>query len=112
MHMTRRTLDELTGAIFLIGFGCLFWFGFWPGILFLVGGISLIRAFHGRPERHDLEAAGLLFIIGIWALLGYSIGALFILGGISMLVSTAYRNWTVSYRVRTKPKPDTDSYLD
>ena len=115
MPMTRRHLDEFTGAIFLIGLGCLFYFGFWPGILFLLGGILLIRGLARPRGFYDYEGAATLFGLGFWVLMGYNIGALFIIGGSAMLISMAFRNSSNFLRDRAhtaKPKSESDSYLD
>lgn len=40
----NKNVDSISGGIFLIGLGLLFWVGwFWPGILLLIGVVGLIH---------------------------------------------------------------------
>ena len=104
----------MTGAVFLIGLGCLFYFGFWPGILFLCGGIMLIRSLYQPRSRGDFESAAALIGLGVWASLHFNVGALFIIAGAGMLISMGLRNFGMYRPVNrnAKPEPPSDGYLD
>jgi len=106
--MTRTRIDEITGAIFLIGVGCLFYFGFWPGILFLLGGIRIVRGLAANQGWHAYQGAGWLIGVGVWALLDWSFPALMILLGGWMLITALFRR-PASF---AKPKPNVDNYFE
>ena len=106
--MTRTRGDEISGAVFLIGLGCLFYLGFWPGILFLVGAVMIVRGLANRRSLETFQAAAWVIGVGIWALLEWSVGGLFIMIGVGMLISVVFRRPS-AFGV---PKPKVDNYLD
>jgi hypothetical protein len=108
MPMTKTRIDEITGAVFLIGLGCLFYFGLWPGILFLVGGIMIVRGMAERRGWESFQGAAWVIAVGIWSLLQWNIGALLILIGTVMLIPVLFRRPAAFHSV----KPEVDNYLD
>ncbi len=108
MSIPRRRIDEITGAVFLIGLGCLFYFGFWPGILFLVGGVMIVRGLVENREWRSFQGAAWVIAVGIWSLLAWNVGALLILAGIVMLIPVVFQRGPNF----AKPKSPSDHYFD
>jgi TRAP-type C4-dicarboxylate transport system permease large subunit len=98
----------MTGAIFLIGIGCLFYFGFWPGIIFLIAVIMVIRGIMENRSMETFQSAAWVGAFGVWSSLNWNVGALFILGGICMLIPIVFK----SQRGHAKPKPDYDKTFE
>jgi hypothetical protein len=102
----RDKAGNLSAGIWLIGIGLLLASrSFWPGILFLAGATSLIQAY-AHPDRRGSARGGILLILlGLWAIMRFSVPFLLVAFGVWMILSAV----TSAVPVR---KPFVDQTLD
>lgn len=105
MSMSEEQTNKISGAIFLIGLGCLFYFGFWPGIMFVCGAVAVCQGLAAGRGWYAFQGAGWFFFIGIWAYFDFNLPMLFIMLGVSMLIGAIYKPPFMA-------KPKVDNYLD
>jgi hypothetical protein len=104
MYLPQDRANEIAGALFLIGLGLLFYFGFWPGIMFVIGTVSIVQALAEGRGWYALQAGAWSFGIGIWALFHFNMAVFFVLLGVSALIGALVRPPFL--------KPKVDNYLE
>lgn len=105
MYMTPRQANEVSGAVFLIGLGCLFYFGFWPGIMFVLAAVTVVQGLAQGRGWYAFQGAAWLVFIGVWALFRFNLALFFVMLGVSMLIGALARPPFLD-------KPKADNYLD
>ena len=109
---SKSYADRISGAVFLIGFGLLLSplgaivGGVWPGLLFLLGIVSLTQGVQRGLPWYNVT--GGLWLIGLWLvfLTGFSLPLLLILVGATMLFGFSFRS------ARFGDKIKHDDYID
>ena len=101
MHLGDERVNQITGAVWLIGLGILFATNFWwPGVLFLVGAGALAQGLAEGRGWYALQGSLWAFGLGVAFLLGaHFIAAVLITLGLSMLLGAIVRPPML------KPKP-------
>ena len=105
MNVSSARANEISGALFLIGLGCLFYFGFWPGIMFVIGFTTIVQGLAAGRGWYAFQGGAWMIFIGVWALFHFNIAFFFIMLGVSMLIGAMFRPPFLA-------KPKVDNYLD
>lgn len=85
--LAKKRADKISGAVFLIGLGVLFFTGFWwPGILMLIGVTSLAQGLAQGRGWSGLQGAVWMIGLGILALTNLWWPGILILIGVSILI--------------------------
>ena len=105
MVLTEHRTNEISGAVFMIGMGCLFYFGFWPGIMFVIGTVAIVQGLAAGRGWYAFQSGAWTIFIGVWALFNFNIALFFIMLGVSMLIGAIFRPPFLA-------KPKVDNYLD
>jgi hypothetical protein len=85
-------VNQVSGAVFLIGLGVLFATGYWwPGIMFVIGATALVQGLAEGRGWYSLQGAAWMIGLGVWFALGTSMAFLFILLGVSLLIGALVR---------------------
>lgn len=92
MAMDHTRANELSGGVFLLGLGILFFTGFWwPGIMFVIGATAVVQGFARGQGWYALQSGIWTVAIGIWALFHFNIAILLAALGLSMVISAFIR---------------------
>jgi hypothetical protein len=107
MSFDQARVNALSGGVFLIGLGVLFYTDYWwPGIVFLLGAEAAVQALARGRGWYGLQGAVWLFAIGFWAMFDFNIALLFVALGVSVLISAFIRPPMLT------PKPHVDDTLE
>lgn len=108
MHLTNERAGQITGGVWMIGLGILFFTGmWWPGIMFLFGASAIVGGLVEGRGWYAFQGGLWSIAIGVWALFQFHIAVLFVAIGASMIVTALARPPAF-----VKPKPFTDHSLD
>ncbi len=93
MHFDKDQADKLSGGVFLMGMGVLFYIGnWWPGLLFVIGASSLVEGLAEGRGWCGLQAAAWSIGLGIVFLFRiHFVVALFVLLGLSSILGVLVR---------------------
>ena len=93
MRLDKIQADKLSGGIFLIGMGILFYTGrWWPGIMFVIGAASIPEGLAKGRGWYGLQGAAWFFGLGLIFLFQvHFLAALFILLGVSAILGVLVR---------------------
>ncbi len=106
--MCDERANKLTGGIWLIGLGILFYTGrWWPGIMFVIGVSAIVEGLVQGRGWYAFQGGLWSIAIGIWAMTHFNIAVLFIGLGVSMVLLALVRPPAFA-----KPKPFTDNTLE
>lgn len=108
MHLTNERAGQITGGVWMIGLGILFFTHmWWPGIMFLVGVSAIVQGLVEGRGWYAFQSGVWAFAVGVWALLHFDIAVLFVAIGASMIVMALVRPPTFA-----KPNPIADHSMD
>lgn len=96
----------MIAGIWLIGLALLIetpWI--WPGVLFLAGATALVRAYYHPGSRGFARAGIATILVGVWAILRFSLPALMVGLGVILIVSALLQT-------TAEAKPVIDRTLD
>jgi hypothetical protein len=108
MRLNSRQAHEISSGVFLIGLGLCFVFGFWPGIMFVIGATAIAEGLAEGRGWYAFQGATWTIGLGVWALFHFSVAALFIMIGVSTLLAALVR----PPFLQSKPKPFVDNTLE
>lgn len=108
MQLSKERAGQVTGGLWLIGLGVLFYTGlWWPGLMFVIGASSIVQGLVERKGWYAFQSGLTCIAIGVWAMYRYSLPMLFVALGVSMIVMALVRPPTFA-----KPKPFTDNTFE
>lgn len=108
MNLSEERAGQITGGIWLIGLGILFYTGrWWPGIMFVIGASAIAEGFVEGRGWYALQGGFWAIAIGVWALYHFNIALFLVALGVSMLLGALVRP-----PMFEKPKPIVDHSLD
>lgn len=104
--MSKGRGDQISGGIFLIGLGILFFthIGFWPGILFVIGAAAIARGVAEGQTWYNVPGGLWMIGLGLLFLFNFNWPVLLILIGVSMLFGYNYRSSRKHDDIWEKPK--------
>ena len=106
--LSEEKAGQITGGIWLIGLGVLFYTGrWWPGIMFVVGASSIVQGLVKGRGWYAFQGGLWCFAIGVWALFHFNIAIFLVALGASMIVLAMFRPPAIA-----KPEPFTDNSLE
>jgi hypothetical protein len=106
--MSNERAGEVTGGIWLIGLGILFYTGmWWPGIMFVIGVSAIAQGLVEGRGWYSFQGGLWSIAIGIWAYYKFNMAIFFVALGVSMVVMALARP-----PMFEKPKPFTDNTLE
>jgi hypothetical protein len=108
MCLNANRAHEISSGVFLIGLGLCFVFGFWPGIMFVIGVTAIVEGLAEGQGWYAFQGATWTIGIGVLALFHFSLAALFIMIGVSSIVAAIAR----PPFLQGKPKPFVDNSLE
>jgi hypothetical protein len=108
MHLSSEQAHAITGGVWLIGLGVLFYTGmWWPGIMFVIGGAMIIEGLARGRGWYAFQGGLWVIAIGVWALFHFHIAVILITLGISAILGALVRPPMLD-----KKPPAPSSYLD
>lgn len=108
MELSDQRAGQVTGGIWLIGLGLLFYTGhWWPGIMFVIGASSIVQGLVEGRGWYAFQGGLWCIAIGVWAYYHFNIALFFVVLGASMIVMALVRP-----PIFEKPKPFTDNTLE
>lgn len=99
--------EQISGAVFLVGFGLIFITGWWfPGMLFVIGAASMAGAL--ANNAHWSTAHGALWMIGLGLIFWLNLpwGVIFVVLGLSILFGWNQHNSGGKLKNEFKSKND------
>ena len=108
MAMSSERAGQLTGGVWLIGLGLLFYTHYWwPGIMFVIGASAIVEGLVKGRGWYAFQAGFWSIAIGVWAVFEFNIAVFFVALGLSMVLMALVRPPGLG-----KPKPLTDHSMD
>ena len=108
MNLSDERAGQITGGLWLIGLGLLFYSGqWWPGILFLIGISSIVQGLVEGRGWYAFQGGFWCFLIGFWAYFHYSLPMLFVGIGASMILGATASAATHRAHAHTSTRPRT-----
>ncbi len=108
MAMSSERAGQITGGVWMIGLGILFYTGmWWPGIMFVIGASAILQGLVEGRGWYSFQGGIWSIAIGVSALYHFNIAIFFVAMGVSMILMALIRP-----PMFAKPKPFTDNTLE
>ena len=92
MKLSSERAGEITGGIWLIGLGILFYTGmWWPGIMFVIWISAIFQGLVEGRGWYSFQGGFWAIAIGVWAMYRFNIAIFFVAIGASMILAALIR---------------------